>query len=361
MQHFKIAIDESGGIEPVINYKTLRPHVNPFQTHSYVGAAILNAEIEEEFNFLWNGLRQEIGNQLEIDYLPSIHMRLMWGKDRPRKHSGLPNPFLIPTNEQIFDWVNKALIISHKFSFDKQALRFRFMIQDRKQAGKRFLHYYSHPVFEKEVKFLKALHGPAYRRYHAIATSPVVDSLGRILFETNYYLGLNRAKGDFLIDNNPDVAGYNLLSVLQVFKENGKLSNIVNVQTLQDMSLSYEDIPLVQLIDLQTYLYNKHFTSNGKDEIVANLLTRYPHPHHKQGNKIINYEKFQKANELMVRKDLILIRYEIARREAIQIAPFLEDYFIDIEEFKKRASKLQKTSAGVSVLKEKWLEKLKNG
>jgi hypothetical protein len=281
MKLFKIAVDESGGVEPVIHFKTLQPHINPFQTHSFVGAAILNAELEEEFNKDWQSLRQEMANYLGLDYLPSIHMRLMWGIDRPRRHGGLPNPFLHVSNEQIFLWVEKALNISHKFGFEKQGLRFRFMIQERKKAANGFMRYYNHPNFSKEVKFLKELHGPAYRRYHTIATSPVVDSLGRILFETNHFLTLNHAYGDFLIDNNPDVAGYNLLRVLQVLKEQGKLANVMAVQTLQDMKLNYTDIPLVQLIDLQTYLYNKHFTSNGKDNVVAKLISQYPHPQHK--------------------------------------------------------------------------------
>jgi hypothetical protein len=363
MKFFKIAIDESGGIEPVINLKTLQPHINPDQPYSFVGAAILNGEMEEDFDNEWNALRGQIADELNLATLPPIHMRLMWGKQLPRRHGSVPNPYLTANQEQIFSWVSQALEISHEFSFDRNGLRFLMAIQERKRNAKSLMRHYKHRDFAKEIKFLYERHGKAYQSYHNVATSPLIEGLGILIFEINHFVHLHRSQGTIQIDNSQDAIGFDLLSAFQLFKERAMLSYIDGIQTLENAGLSFQDSPLTQLADVKTFLYNKHYTSNGQDRVVADFFSRWPLVSPTFNNVTINYGEFLKKQGLDIGKNVMLIRYELARKRALTSAPFFDEYLIDLEGFEQRTRNLSKTKLanGVSILKTQWQDKVKNG
>jgi hypothetical protein len=362
MKTFKIAIDESGGIEPVINFKTFQPHINPQQTHCFVGAAILDSELEEDFNRDWTILRQQIANELSLESLPPIHMCLMWGKQLPRKHKGSPNPYLGASQKQILEWVERILRLSQTYANKQNGIKFLFMSHERASLAESLMRYYNHPNFATEARFLKEKFIKAYKQYHLVATSPLIESLGSLVFYLNFFLSNYPAKGILQIDNCQDTTGFDLLTVFQQFKQKGRLAFIEDIKTLENMNTTYADSPLMQLVDVKTYLYNKSITSNGSDTVVARLHKDYPEPRkHTVKHKEIKYARFSRNNRRSLSNDILLIRYELARKRAIEIAPSLNEYLIDLEEFEQRSKDLSQISIGLSVLKAEWQEMVKNG
>lgn len=151
MASFCIAFDDSGGVEPLCDWKgevIAGDHPITVLTGVYI-----RQDLIEEFDTRWNDLRFRIGQRLNCDP-PPIHLRLMWGKSLPRTYRRSSNPYLWAGFEETKAWVREAVGIFREF-VGRRAMGAIMRRSIRRQAATVQSNYLRDPRFQAELAFIR--------------------------------------------------------------------------------------------------------------------------------------------------------------------------------------------------------------
>jgi DNA repair ATPase RecN len=183
---FVAAIDDSGGLEALVDWSGNL--ISGDQPITVLSMVFIRADRLEELNQKWNELRKSIQNELECNYLPAIHMRLMWGKNLKKAHRRRENAYAQASFKQISSWIYRALEIAYEFNREK-AFSFLTSHIDRRTRSQVLQRYLRNPKFRAEMLFIRensyGKHKTMYRKYHNIITSPLLPAMGSLLQHLN--------------------------------------------------------------------------------------------------------------------------------------------------------------------------------
>ncbi|MBB5234107.1 DUF3800 domain-containing protein [Deinococcus budaensis] len=249
---YDLYIDDSGQAKSLVDWQG-KPIDDPKLRPFAVVAGVLVADARKPKLLAdWLTLKARIRDELGLTYLPSIHMRLMWGRTLPPledRASKLPNPYLKASFQQICDWLEMAFELVHRHSTRGQHPLVYFEANDNNhQRRLSDQTYFSHPVSLAERQNLWKHSKDMYRRFHNVVTNPMVGLLASVVFEANLYARRVHGHGGqplhVVFDRNPDAKGFDLLDALQGIQRLGhlsKLGSIVESHTRQDVLLEVAD------------------------------------------------------------------------------------------------------------------------
>lgn len=257
---YDLYIDDSGQAKSLVDWQG-KPITDPKLRPFAVVAGVLIADTRKPRLLAdWLALKARIRDALALDYLPSIHMRLMWGITLPLledRASKLPNPYLRATFEQLREWLEAAFEIVHQHSTRGPAPLVYFEATENNYVRmRRDEQFFSHALSLAERQRLWKHKKEMYRRFHNVVTNPMVGLLSTVVFEANHYVRRVHGHGGqplhVVFDRNPDAKGFNLLEALNGIKRLGhlsKLDTIVESHTREE--------PLLEVADFHAYWVNR--------------------------------------------------------------------------------------------------------
>lgn len=344
---FVAFIDEAGGWESVIDLSNFQEHANPYETHCFVGAIILRAEAVDDFFGEWNSLRSEIARSVELDYLPSIHARFMWGTRLQDKMHGRPNPYALASREQIEYWVNSGLKLISRFSTEKgkRCLWFHEARYQRSEFARQLLEHYNSDLGRIEAEFLRSTYKRGYAGYHRFATSPLAFLLAVMLYDLNIFTKQKSGWLEVLLDNSEEYSGIDNLAIMTRLREIGSLHKIESVNTLKGKGTSFANSPGHQAADLRLYFVKRAALDPKAHTLLAGALVQ----HHRSNGTDIPYDNTRRDENFVLTE--MLLRYELARKQGVGADSRLDKVLVDHSEFEQRVKRREPTARGVSVLK----------
>ncbi len=250
MPDYVATIDDSGGIEPLVKWGGIYvPGDHPI---ACITALLLHTNALDEFDTMWTGLRSKIQEYLQCEELPAIHMRLMYGKNKPQKYRGKLNPYADCDFEKIKEWITEgAKIITH-FQNQPQVLHWSTTYELRENLGEGVLRYFSEPQLVAELDFL-AKHGKRSakrsfaQRYLKKMASPLLPLLTRKIIQIDEIMRQLRNKQVLLqVDPFADASGLDAGEILEAINKVFELKHIVGIEVTADS----DNVNLAQAADL---------------------------------------------------------------------------------------------------------------
>ena len=350
---FLVAIDESGPYERLVNHKNFSVHYPPSNDPYFVlGIVALRSSQRTQFDKDWNDITAQIAEALKLDYLPPIHLRLMWGDRKPywlNKQRGLENPYKWAEREQVKEWVEKAFKVVDKYQREG-SLRW-FTYHDNVTAiAAQWERYFEHGTFKKEFEYLKSQVGAKpIRHYLAAVSSPLIHGLSKsmvFLTQSIPYSFSEVPMVGVLFDNTQDLVGFETTKALQYFLNRSREVNYVVLGRLEDAGVAYEQFPLMQASDLVGFFFRKRL---NKDPVAAYFMEKYgnfvPRAWRKRRTKKVIKLNPQEAELLS-----FILRYELGYERATEESEKFKELAVSPGEFIARIKK-KPFRVGVSILK----------
>lgn len=347
---YVVAIDDSGGIEPLVKWDgSLVLGDHPI---TIMAIAVLKRKRLEEFNAEWNGLRLEIQSELGCDMLPPIHMRIMWGKSLKKAYRGALNPYYGSDFEQIKQWYTKALRIIYRFNRDKLGISFWTMSGIRAIDAVRHTTYFESSKFLAEMKFLRNASQGRYKKmyahYHKKITSPLLPMLTDSMLYLNQLMIIKgRRTLELLVDPFADSHGVDAVEVYEAINKLVGLSQIAKVERIANA----DELPVCQAADVIGYsVFRRTMIDKGyiaSDPHMFDIFNRFPFKDATKTNLTFRLQgKRIRQNSLSM-----TILYALARQQIVEDNPeFADEHMISVETFLERVQQLQREDMGVSVL-----------
>lgn len=334
-EQFITGIDDSGGHATLFQVDGTRVE-SPNQPFVGVAAVSLRTGLLADFEGRWNDLRARAESDLGLATLPPIHIRYMWGKNRPDKHK---NPFASASQEQIAEWLSEASLILERF----QKYRFEFGIltefYQREQMQDGLEPFYSDPAWEIERRFLMSRLVPKglYHAFHRATMYPLLRILPIIFWKLNDSVrNIGGGGTSLVIDGFTGTDGVGAADVLKSTRELAGLSLIGEMAVVS----SYADSPLVQAADLIAWSYNRVITQEAKgikDEPFFRVFGPILAAGRSLGGSRIGS---QPSAPPETGAKTLCIAYSLARTAAAAKDPdFVETVLVDVDEFHHRALK----------------------
>ena len=351
---FLVAIDESGPYERLVSHKDFSIHYPPESDPYFVlGIVVLRSSQRARFNKDWNDITAQIAEELGLDYLPPVHLRLMWGDRKPYwldKRRGIENPYKWADRVQVKGWIEKAFKVIDKYQREG-SLRWFTYHEDVRPIAVQWEQYFKYGDFKKEFEYLKHHVGAKpIRHYLAAVSSPLIHGLSKsIVFLTNSIPSAYREvpRVGVLFDNTQDLVGFETTKALQYFLNRSDEVNYTVLGRLEDAGVKYEQFPLMQASDLVGFFFRKRL---NKDPIAAYFIEKYgsfvPRAWRKRRTKEVVKLNPQEAELLS-----FILRYELGYKRATEESKKFEDLVADPSEFIARI-KRKPVRVGVSILKE---------
>lgn len=350
MADYVAALDDSGGIEPLV--KGDGSFIEGDNEFTVLSVVFIRSYKLEKFNQQWNQLRARIQSELKCEYLPPIHMRLMWGKDLKKMHRKKPNPYVNASFEQIQGWVRAALEIIYGFHRDPKMLNYYTTGKQRKDLAAPQIKYFSNPVYRAEMEFIKA-HSRGnrmYKHYHNRITSPLLILFTQLLPWLDESMRGTHKTIALEVDQFSDSHGVDAVEVIETINSLGELSQIASVQKVTDP----DETPLSQAADVVGYIdFRGRMISGGfikHDDAMEEIVRPF------------DYKPFTKARleHLIPRRHkdwqakVLTIQYALARQQIVQDNPeFANTHMVTVAEFLQRAIEAtSKGEGGVLILKD---------
>ncbi|WP_157202673.1 DUF3800 domain-containing protein [Calidithermus chliarophilus] len=345
-----VAIDESGGIEALVDWNGA--FIEGDHPVSLICAILLRAEALSSFSNEWLALQKTIAEQLRLDSLPPIHLRLMYGRKLPPKYRGKPNPYLGSNFNDIVGWIDQGFAILRKYNL-KQDLSIIFNQNTRQNLANNLLRYFQDDFFKREMQALRRLAGSkAYKAYHNAAFSSLLPLLLMTIFTINkqlYHFG--HKTGHIWIDPSESSRGIDVLTTFEVMRSRQQLQYIT-VERIQNS----DDNPLVQAADLVGFFLFRRYLmqyrrerglDHSSDPVMEALLSKHPFRSHSRFNP---GAAARRENHHLLSQ---VLHYEMAYRALHQVNPDIaRNHLITIDEFiERQRMALRSKAAGISVLK----------
>lgn len=363
MSDYVATIDDSGGIEPLVKWGGIYvPGDHPL---ACITALLLHTDALSEFNAMWTGLRGEIQEYLQCEELPAIHMRLMCGRNKPRRYRGRPNPYADCDFEKIKEWIAEGAKIITYFQGQPQVLHWSTTYELRENLSEGVLRYFSDPQLVAELNFL-AKHGKRSakrsfaQRYLKKMASPLLPLLTKKIIQIDEIMRQLKNKQVLLqVDPFADASGLDAGEILEAINKVFKLKHIAGIEVMADS----DNVNLAQAADVigftsfrQAMVKHSFIKPDNVIFEVCDLRTRGPKCVKANYEHIAN-RRLQQSAGLGVS-----IHYAVARAAVEEVDPaFANTHMLTVTEFYEQAKIVVPQHSGYSILKEETRLALRNG
>lgn len=350
MADYVVALDDSGGIEPLV--KGDGSFIKGDKEITVLSAIFIRSYRLKRFNQQWNQLRADIQSELHWDYPPPIHMRLMWGKDVKKMYRKKPNPYVHATFEQIQGWVRNALEIIYGFHSDPKMLNYFTIGQERKVLAGGLFRYFSNPKYRAELEFIRA-HSRGNRMHkHYInrIASPLLTLFAQLLPRLDESMRGSRKTLALEVDQFSDSHGIDAVEVIEAINDLGGLTQIESVTRVLDA----DEAPLTQAADVISYVdFRGRMIQSGfinHDEAMAKIVQPFTHTRFTKAD----LDRLIERRHSHWKARVLTIHYAIARQQIAKDNPeFTATHMVSVQEFLDRAIEaMQKGEVGVLILKD---------
>lgn len=246
-----IALDDSGGVEPLLNrcgnfHLTKKPMV-------VLCAYGVQSNLVESFNGEWNELRTHIKRKLRADFLPPIHMRVMYGKSLASHIRGHPNPYIeADFHDQILKWIFYAKFLMRDYSFYEGHHIDQMYLGHREAFHSAFCQLMTRTKLWKDLRYLKRTRPSYYEFALSRLSSPLPKVLALQLGLLNEILKESRKSAVVVFDSFDASKGVTERTVQEVVSRLG----FTQIRQLQRVENS-DQIPLVQAADVFAWHVNR--------------------------------------------------------------------------------------------------------
>jgi Protein of unknown function (DUF3800) len=306
-----------------------------------LGLIVLNPALER-FKKDWELLRKQIQQETKAAFLPTVHVRLMFGEnDKISPNYGAsPNPYLNVLREKRLEFIERALEIIHHYG--KQNLLFTSHYAYIKQSYiEDVTPYYESELFKSEYAFLRSKSFKATKKLHTLICNPHIHCLSYLIINLERQARKHKIGSmDIIYDRNPLSKGFDVDYTLQLMRSRGRLARIGRVAESNEI-----DTPFLQAADVCCNIEYKRqvkerVTGVGS-EIVDEWLARYPIP----GLPISPV-----TSDIFTQ--IITVHYAVARHGVETSYPeFADAFLVSVEEFRRRSAAGRGLSVGTSILK----------
>lgn len=248
------AIDDSGELFSPLDLDGNRIRVQrPNNQWATLGAVKLSKSVVHAFVHDWVQLQSQIQRELELPYLPAIHMRLMWGKDpkrRPLCYKGkgtckTENPYRRASADTTLKWVKEALSILKQYK-KARALEikplavdvFAFAENIEEWIVEEMNFVLRHVGKRTAMPFFKVLHNPYL--------GALSDLLAKIRISEKY------GRTAIVVDNTTDVVGFDIDDRL-IEGEVEHPSNMTFIGRVEELGFDANQFPLLQASDVVAF------------------------------------------------------------------------------------------------------------
>ena len=356
-------IDDSGGIEPLVKWGgTYVPGDHPI---ACITALLLRVDALDEFNEKWISLREQIQGHVQCAELPAIHMRLMYGRSKPRRYRGRPNPYVDCDFEKIKEWIAEgAKIITH-FQSQPQVLHWSTTYELREHLSEGVAKYFSDPQLVAELDFL-ARHGKRSarrsfaQRYLKKMANPLLPLLTRKIIQIDEIMRQLRDKRVLLqVDPFADASGLDAGEILEAINRVFELRHIAGIEVMEDS----DDVNLAQAADLIGYASFRQAMAQYSFIKPDNVLSEACNISAKAPPFVgANYEHIANRRLQQITGLGTSIHYAVARAAVEEMDPdFANTHMLTVAEFYEQAEAVLPSHNGYSILKERTRLAVKNG
>ena len=289
----------------------------------------------------------------------------MYGRHKPPKYRGKPNPYLECDFEKVIEWVTRGVQIIESFRREPRGLHWNAIWDPREASAQRILNYFSDPNLVRELDFLKA-HGKRSARrsfaqkYLKKMSSPLLPLLSKQILQLDEFMRQLKGKTvELRLDPFADASGMDAVEILDAVKRVVDLPRISQISVMRDT----DEVQLAQAVDLIGYIIFRTIMADQKHIQRDYILERIMHEH-------VAPKKFVAANVTHIvnrRLDTnpalgTSIHYAVARATIEEMDPiFAREHLLTVEEFHNSLGKFDYSKKGHSILKPKTLEGVKNG
>lgn len=347
--HFITGIDDSGGTAELFEFDG-RP--KGLTGPPIAGAAMVTVrgDLQQQFEASWSRLRVRIQEELGLTTPPPVHLRWMWGTNKPDKHK---NPYYQAgaSNDQVARWLRSACDLLLRF----QARRCQFGMQSttipRESIQRDLGLYYQKDEWKIERRYLasKAAAKGFYRAYHSVTALPIIRILPVVAWRLDRVIrACGGRSNSILVDAFTGTDGAGAPEVLRAARSMAELESVQEIKVVE----SYSESSLVQAADLVAWSVNRLLTlelHNERDppfeRVFGELLQNGRSPN---GTKLLAPYKIDSE----VLSQITCIVYALARGAAGKIdQKFVDENLVSVEEFHERATAPGfESRTGVSVL-----------
>lgn len=340
---YKVYIDDSG-TDGVLFKLDGTPCPNP-QPYAVVGGILVPQVHEASMKNAWDDLRSTIASTLQLNELPPIHMRLMWGTSRPKNiRAGVPNPYLLATKEQIKGWVEDALSILDRFRRSRGLLHFGFG-DTKARLASNYADYFAGDLWRREYAAIAAASTDVLEAFHNAAANPLPEMLAHSVFYLDQLVAQQTMRSACITyDRNPSAKGFGISAAMEAIKQRGILRTIRSLDVGDHMT----DV-LLQAADVVAYRMFRSGLEKVReqvDEVFSDWRQRFP----MVGGGWEHTDR--------VHLEASVVRYDVARRAAREVdANVVDTLFVDVDEFRRRAREVMRAAqqgrgeGGVPVLR----------
>ena len=363
MADYIATIDDSGGIEPLVKWGGIYvPGDHPI---TCITSLLIRADLTDSFAQQWLELRQNIQRDLGCSYLPPIHMRLMYGRHKPPKYRGKPNPYLGCDFEKVVEWLTRGVQIIESFRREPRGLYWNTIWETREASAQRILDYFSDPNLVKELDFLKA-HGKRSarrsfaERYLKKMSSPLLPLLSRQILQLDEFMRQLKEKTvELRLDPFAEASGMDAIEILGAVKRVIALPRISQISVMQDT----DEVQLAQAVDLVGYVAFRTIMAD-QNYIERDLALQKIMQDNAIPRKFVAANVTHIVNRRLDKNPALgtSIHYAVARAAVEKIdSDFAQEHLLTVEEFYSSIAKSDRYKKGHSILKPKTLEAVKNG
>lgn len=355
MTDYISAVDDSGGIEPLVKWGgTFVPGDHPITGITF---ALLRSDQLEIFNDQWSNLRQEIGTYLGTATPPPIHLRLMYGRKLPPVYRQRPNPYVGTPFVKICEWIDKALGILQTMSLRPRTFTAFNLSMSREQAARSILTYFGEPALVAEMQYLKEesvqhRHGMAKRYLNKLASPLLPLFTNSVLFLDVMMQLLGNKTVSLHVDRFSDSHSLDALEVIDAVNRVSDLQHIRSIQITADG----DDVPLAQAADLLGFInfrFDMAIAKHIQPDLALIDIVRKREP-----KKFITANIGHVVSRRYPRTESITrpIQYAVARKVIESVdGNFAQTHLISVLEMRERIwelMNLNESYPGVSILRD---------
>lgn len=252
-REFTFALDDSGGIEPLLNKKgEIQQSQFPFFA---IAAAGINKSLQDRFEDEWRRLQQKIQVDISSSVMPPLHARLMFGKSRPPKYRSNDNPWLHVPHENSIYWYLEALKIFGNYARIRQGATAYSTSHYREELAQSWLGAVSTEKAKEEAEFLKMYdrksYPKLYQKYITHASASLVEPTLDIITMIQEAMRQSGSSAKLLLDPYSDSSGFKDSAVFGFMSKHLSFDNISEISIVTDS----DNEPLCQVADLIAYSF----------------------------------------------------------------------------------------------------------
>lgn len=188
-------------------------------------------------------LRRKIRRELDLDTLPELHMRLMWGKDLPQKN----NPYLLATAKQRLLWVKQGYDIIFRHG-RRGHLKVAGVGLEIPQVQEVLGLYCAAPETQSEYAFIKKHFPKATKGFYNVMFNPLVRMIMNLVIVGDYFCRRNAHRLNVYYDTSEASKGFTSIEGMEVMHSTRRFASLQGIH-----ETSARESELMQLADFVAY------------------------------------------------------------------------------------------------------------